>query len=488
MPSLKIPDAAGNFKLAVADLWPIKVQEANLTRYQHFRAICSLGLPLILGNIAQISIGVVDTVMTGWYSVEALAALVLGSSFFFVVFILGAGFGHAVLPLVASAAAREDAVQIRRVTRMGLWLSILYSTGVFSLFWGSEFVFIALGQDPILAGLAQNYLRILSFGLIPALVVLVLKNYLAALELTQVVLVITVAALLLNIPLNYMLIFGKYGAPELGVGGAAWASLAVHLLSALAIAFYAWWRLPEHKLFLRFWRPDWGIFSKLFKIGMPIGLTHLAEAGLFYASSVMMGWLGVIALAAHGIALQISSVTFVVHLGLAAAATVRAGAAYGRKDFVGLREGAVVATLASIGLSTMTLILFVTFPTVLVGLFIDAHDPARDQILALGAILLVVSGLFQFVDGGQVMALSLLRGIQDTSVPLLVAVIGYWAIGLPVGYVLGFWLGFDGVGIWAGIAVGLAIVALTLGHRFVKLLGQMLDRNVLRTNSGAVSN
>ena len=227
-----------------------------MTRYQHFRAICSLGLPLILGNIAQISIGVVDTVMTGWYSVEALAALVLGSSFFFVVFILGAGFGHALLPLVASAAAREDAVQIRRVTRMGLWLSIIYSAGVFSLFWCSEFVFVALGQDPMLADLAQNYLRILSFGLIPALVVLVLKNYLAALELTQVVLAITVAALLLNIPLNYLLIFGKYGAPELGVGGAAWASLAVHLLSALAIALYAWRRLPEHKLFLRFWRPD----------------------------------------------------------------------------------------------------------------------------------------------------------------------------------------------------------------------------------------
>ncbi len=185
-----------------------------MTRYQHFRAICSLGLPLILGNIAQISIGVVDTVMTGWYSVEALAALVLGSSFFFVVFILGAGFGHAVLPLVASAAAREDAVQIRRVTRMGLWLSIIYSTGVFSLFWGSEFVFIALGQDLILAGLAQNYLRILSFGLIPALVVLVLKNYLSALELTQVVLVISVAALLLNIPLNYLLIFGKMERPN----------------------------------------------------------------------------------------------------------------------------------------------------------------------------------------------------------------------------------------------------------------------------------
>jgi MATE family multidrug resistance protein len=339
----------------------------------------------------------------------------------------------------------------------------------------------------MLADLAQNYLRILSFGLIPALVVLVLKNYLAALELTQVVLAITVAALLLNIPLNYLLIFGKYGAPELGVGGAAWASLAVHLLSALAIALYAWRRLPEHKLFLRFWRPDWSIFSKLFKIGMPIGLTHLAEAGLFYASSVMMGWLGVIALAAHGIALQISSVTFVVHLGLAAAATVRAGNAYGRKDFVGLRDGAVVATLASIGLSLLTLILFVTFPTALVGLFIDAHDPARDQILALGAVLLVVSGLFQFVDGGQVMALSLLRGIQDTSVPLLIAVIGYWAIGLPVGYVLGFWLGFDGVGIWAGIAVGLAIVALTLGHRFVKLLGQMLRRDVLRSNSDAGS-
>ncbi|MDB0012161.1 MATE family efflux transporter, partial [Paracoccaceae bacterium] len=173
--------------------------------------------------------------------------------------------------------------------------------------------------------------------------------------------------------------------------------------------------------------------------------------------------------------------------GLAAAATVRAGNAYGRKDFVGLRDGAVVATLASIGLSLLTLILFVTFPTALVGLFIDAHDPARDQILALGAVLLVVSGFFQFVDGGQVMALSLLRGIQDTSVPLLIAVIGYWAIGLPVGYVLGFWLGFDGVGIWAGIAVGLAIVALTLGHRFVKLLGQMLRRDVLRSNSDAGS-
>jgi MATE family multidrug resistance protein len=297
---------------------------------------------------------------------------------------------------------------------------------------------------------------------------MVMKSYLAALERTQVVLWATIASVVLNAGLNWVLIFGNWGAPELGVRGAAMATIGTQLLSLVIILAYSALlpALNRYTLFIRFWRPDWGAFADVFRLGWPIGLTNLAESALFAASAFMMGWIGTKELAAHGIALEIASATFMVHLGLSNAATVRAGRAYGAGDQTGLRRGGGISIALSVGVACLTILLFLGIPEVMIGAFLNEADPARPQIIAIGVSLLAVAALFQLADGAQVMALGLLRGVQDTRVPLVIAACSYWLVGVPTSYVLGFSFGLGGPGIWLGLVVGLVLAAVLLMVRF----------------------
>ena len=439
-----------------------------LTRTAHARATLVLGLPLIGSHLAQMLLHVTDMVMLGWYSVTALAAAVIATSTFFVIFILGAGFAQAVMPMVASAIGRGDDVQVRRDTRMGLWLSIAFGVLAYPLFWWSEPLLLTLGQKPEVAALGQEFLRIAGLGMIPALLVMVLKSYLAALERTQVVLWVTLAAVGVNIAVGWALIFGNWGAPEMGVRGAALASVTVQVLTAVALAIYAGW-LPElrrFRLFQRFWRPDWHALRQVFKLGMPIGLTSLAEGGMFEASAIMMGWVGTVQLAAHGIALQAAALTFMVHLGLSNATTVRTALASGAGDAVAVRRGGRVAIALSMMFAVIVVILFLTFPEAIISVFLDRAKPEAAQILAFGTSLLAVAALFQVADSLQVMALGLLRGVKDTRVPMLIAALSYWGIGIPASYMLAFKAGYGGVGLWLGLVIGLSVAAGLLMTRF----------------------
>lgn len=439
-----------------------------MTPKAHTRAILVLGLPLIGSHLAQMLLHVTDTVMMGWYGVTELAAVVIASSSFFVVFILGSGFAQAVMPMVASAIGRGDEVQVRRDARMGLWLSIGFGLLTYPLFWWSEPLLLALGQKPDVAAFGQDFLRIAGLGMIPSLVVMVLKSYLAALERTQVVLWVTLAGVGVNIAFGWALIFGNWGAPELGVRGAAIASVAVQAMTAGALAIYAGW-LPElrhFRLFQRFWRPDWQALGLVFRLGAPIGLTSLAEGGMFQASALMMGWIGTVELASHGIALQAAALTFMVHLGLANATTVRTALAAGAGDRAGLRLGGKVAIALSMAFAMVTVTAFLTLPVPIISLFLDKANPESVQIVAYGTALLAVAALFQVVDALQVMALGLLRGVKDTRAPMWIAVISYWVVGIPTSYLLAFKAEYGGVGLWLGLVVGLSVAAVLLMVRF----------------------
>jgi len=436
---------------------------------QHAKAIMSLGLPLIGGHLAQFSIGLTDTVMMGWYSVEGLAAVTLASTFFFVLFIFGSGFAQAVMPLVASQYAENDDLQMRRTTRMGLWMSFVFAIAVMPMFYFSGGILLVLGQEPELAADAQAYLRIAGWGVIPALGVMVLKSYLAAIERTQVVLWVTLIAMVVNGFANYALIFGNWGAPELGLRGSAIASLGAQILSLLVIAGYVLRALPQQQIFARLWKPDWEAFFLVGRLGVPIGLTILAEVGLFATSTLMMGWLGTIQLAAHGVALQLASLTFMIHLGLSNAATVRAGNALGRKDPDHLMRGAKLVIVMSILVALLTIVVFVSVPEPLISVFLDKDEPDRAEIMKIGALLLLMAGIFQLVDAAQVLALGLLRGLRDTKVPMSFAVFSYWVIGAPCSYLLGFVFQFEGAGVWGGLVVGLAVAAILMTERFFRL-------------------
>ena len=374
-----------------------------LSRAGHARALMALGLPLIGSNLAQMLLHVTDTVMLGWYGVTELAAVVLGASAFFIVFILGSGFAQAVMPMAAAALGRGDEAQVRRDTRMGLWLSIGFGLFSYPLFWWSDPILRALGQAADVSALAQDYLRIAAWGMVPALLVMVLKSYLAASERTAVVLWITVLAVGVNAGINYALIFGRFGAPEMGVKGAAVASVFTQVATFVALALYAHFQpdLRRFHLFQRFARPDWQAMGQVFRMGWPIGLTGLAEGGMFQATALMMGWIGTMQLAAP-----------------------------------------------------------------IVALFLDAQNPQTTEIIAYGSILLALSALFQMVDAAQVMAMGFLRGLHDTRVPMWIATLSYWVIGIPASYVFAFPLNFGGAGLWLGLTTGLTVAALLLMTRF----------------------
>lgn len=437
----------------------------------HARETLALGLPLIGSHLAQMALHVTDTVMVGWYGVVALASVVLGASSFFIVFVVGSGFAKAVMPMVAAALGREDEAQVRRDTRMGIWLSIAFGLVVYPVFWWSEPILRALGQDPQVAAIAQDYMRIAGLGMVPALVVTVLQSYLSALHRTQVVLWVTLAAVAVNIAVNWALIFGNWGLPEMGARGAAVATLVVQLVSLVALALYAH-LLPELRrfhLFQRFWRPDWPAMRQVWRLGLPIGLTGLAEGGLFQASALMMGWIGTVELAAHGIALEVAALTFMLHVGLSSAATIRVARFDGQGDRAELRRAAKVAVVISLGVALASITLFLSAPRPIVALFLDLTKPESAAILAYGTVLLGVAALFQLADGMQVMALGLLRGVQDTRVPMWLAAVSYWLIGIPCSYVLAFPMGHGGVGLWFGLVVGLVCAAASLMWRFWRL-------------------
>lgn len=432
----------------------------------HGKAVLRLGLPLIGGHLAQVSFGLTDTVMLGWYGVEALAAVTLGSTYFFVLFIFGSGFAWAVMPMVAAFAAEGDDTSIRRATRMGLWLSLAFCSIVLPAFIWSERILLLIGQDPSIAADASTYLQITGFAIIPALLVLVFKSYLAGLERTQAVLWITILAALVNGLVNYALIFGNWGAPEMGIRGAAIASVATQVVMLIGVVTYALVVLPQHALLQRLWRVDGQMIARVFRLGLPIGLTALAEVGLFAASAVMMGWLGTIPLAAHGIAVQLASITFMVHLGLSNVATIRTGNAYGRHDPDNMRRGALTVTMMSLAFAALTIVVYLAVPEPLLSIFMEPDDPRRDEILAIGVGLLIMAALFQLVDGAQAIALGLLRGVQDTKVPMIFASVSYWLVGIPCSYLFGFVLGMEGIGVWLGLVIGLAFAACLLSARF----------------------
>lgn len=439
---------------------------SRLTLVGHIRAVLALGLPLIGSHIAQLSITLTDAMMLGWYDIEVLGAQVLASEIFFVLFIFGAGFGWAVMPMVAAAQAAGHEAQVRRVTRMGGWASILFGIAILPVMLWSEPILRGIGQSDLIAAQAGAYLRIAGWGMVPALLVMVLKSYLAAQERTQVVLWVTIAAVGLNMGLNYVLIFGNFGFPEMGIRGAAVASVLVNLASFVLLAIYAARRLPQHSLFANLWRPDWEAFSRVFRLGWPIGVTSLLESSLFLASTIMMGWIGTLEMAAHGIAMMAGSLTFMLHLGLSNAATVRAGQAFGRVDPVALRTGGAAAVVLSVLVALATVVVFLAVPEVIISAFMKPDEPDRDAVMAIGVTLLAAAALFQLVDAAQVMALGLLRGVQDTRVPMWIAAFSYWAVGVPASYALGFTFGFGGVGIWLGLAIGLAFAGVFLMIRF----------------------
>ena len=426
-----------------------------------------LALPLIGSNVAQFSLNIVDTAMLGHYSSEALASAVIGGSFFFSIFIIGSGFSFAIVPLVAAYDAKGDHIKVRRVARMGLWISFIYSLLALNLFIFSETILLAIGQNSEISKIAEEYLILMGFSMFPALAVVTLRSFLTGLKFTHVIFWITFAAFPIKIILNWILIFGNLGIPELGIKGASLSTLLVQFFMLFCFIFFLYYKLYSYKIFNSFWRLDFDFLKKVFLLGYPIGFTYFAETSLFTSSAIMMGWLGKIELAAHGITMQLAGLTFMFHVGLSQASTTLVGNSYGKKeDKIKLFNIAKATLLLTTFYAFIVICLFVTFPEFLLSLFLDKKIDSSNEIINLAVLLLMFAAIFHLVDGLQASGLGLLRGIQDVQIPFMLALISYWIFGIGSGYILGFIFNIGSIGIWLGMVIGLTLASISLILRF----------------------
>ena len=437
---------------------------------EHVRATLILGLPLVAAQITQMLVGVTDTIMLGWLGTKELAAGTLAFQAFFIFLIFGLGFGAAMVPLIANALGRGDLRSVRRATRMGLWALVGLALLFMIPLWYTRALLIALGQDPELSQLAQNYMRIAQWSMVPAFILIGLRSFLTGLERANMVLWITLFMALLNGLLNYAFIFGNWGAPRLEMEGAAVATLIANSVAAIvSIIYVAQSKAAQpYQIFLRLWRADWGALAGVSRLGVPISLSIFAEAGMFSAASLMIGWLGKVPLAAHGIALQIASLAFMIPLGLTQGGAVRVGNAAGRGDKSAIGMAGRALVVICLALSLVSAALFVVVPEFLVELFVDRANPDAEDVIVYGVSLLYMAAAFQIFDSLQAASGGNLRGLQDTKVPLIIATISYWIIGMGSAYVLAFKFGFGGVGVWGGLVVGLGAASVGLTYRFAR--------------------
>jgi MATE family multidrug resistance protein len=436
------------------------------------RATLLLAYPLVLGNLTQALIHATDVVLLGWAGPRMLAAGALGVNLFTAFIVFGMGLVTATAPMLARelGARRHSVREVRRTVRQGMWAAAAMTVPVWVLLWNSEPILLALGQDPELSADAARFVRALQWGLLPALLFLVLRSFVSALEQPIWSLIVGIAAVICNAFLNYVLIFGKLGFPALGLLGSGIGSAVTNLLMfvGMAVIVTRHPRFRRYRLFGRFWRPDWRRFADVWKLGLPIAITLGLEVTIFNAAVFIMGLFGTASLAAHAIAIQIAALSFMVPLGLAQAVTVRVGLALGRGDPAAITRAGWTSFALGVGFMATMGLLMISAPHSLVHLFLDESDPANAAVIGLAVSFVTVAALFQIFDGAQAVGAGMLRGLHDTAVPMVYAAVGYWVIGLGVGLGLAFGLGLQGIGIWMGLATGLAVVAMLMIARWLR--------------------
>jgi MATE family multidrug resistance protein len=435
-------------------------------------ATFALAWPLILTNLAQHGLNAVDVVLLGWLSAEALAAGALAHNLYFAFMIFGIGLVTATAPMMAQelGAKRHSVREIRRTVRQGFWIAAAFTLPVWAVLWNGEAILLRLGQDPVLAAGAGAYLRVLQWGLLPFLIYLVLRSFVAALGRPGFALAVCAAALPINAGLAWGLIFGRLGLPQLGMIGAGIATAVVSGFMALGLAVLILRdrRMRRYHVFGRFWRVDGPRFSRLLRLGLPIGATLAFEVTIFNAAGLVMGTLGTPELAAHTIALQVAALSFMVPLGISQAATIRVGHGVGRGDPAGVARAGWTAFAMGTGFMALMALVMLAVPGPLVGAFLDATNPANAVVIGHALTFLMFAALFQVVDGAQAVGAGMLRGLGDTRVPMLYAALGYWGVGAPLGLVLAYATPLRGSGVWIGLASGLAVVAVLMLVRWTR--------------------
>lgn len=439
------------------------------TMRRELAQLIPLALPLILAQLAQNGMSFIDTLMVGRLGNAALAGIALGSTVLGLVYLVLGGVVLAVGPVVSQAHGARAPEAAARAVRQGLLLGTLLFVPAMLLFWLSEPALLALGQTPATARLASGYLRAVGWGLLPGFWWLALRGLLEGHGVTRPIMLISFAGVLLNVLLNNALMFGRWGFPALGLVGTGYATSLVYgfiFLAGVAVVLRSFAPLG---VFAGLHRFDGAMFGELVRVGVPIALTLGFEVSMFSVAAVLMGTLGAAPLAAHQIAMQSASITFMVPLGLSIATAVRVGQARGRGDLAGARRSGYAGMVSSAAVMCLSALVYWRAPGLVIGLYLDPAAPENARVVALATRFLAFAAMFQLFDGLQVGSVGALRGLKDTRVPMLLTLISYWGVGLASGALLAFAAGLGGSGLWLGLVLGLASAALLLSLRFARL-------------------
>lgn len=435
-----------------------------------FGATLRLAGPLALANMLQMAVYALDVIFVARLGAHQLAASSLAVAVFAVINFGFLGLTSAVAPLIAAERGRKTHAvrEIRRSVRMALWLAAIGGIGGMALCQFGEPFMLLTGQDPAISATAGWFLALLSLGLIPMLITNVLRMFVSAMGRPVFATVVTALAILVNALGNWALVFGHLGMPALGLAGSGISTIITAFATTIAYAAAIRWdrNLRRYHILGRWWRPEWRRFREIVRLGVPIGLTVVAEGGLFSSAAFLMGRIGETQLAAHTVALQIAAFFFQVPFGVGQAATIRVGYHYGARNAAAAGHAgwaAMAICLVFAGVSASAMILF---PHAILSAYVDVTAPANALLVTLAVQYLVVAAAFQLVDGAQAVAAGALRGLQDTRVPMVIAVAGYWMIGFATAIALGLATPLAGIGVWIGLAAGLTVVAIALVWRW----------------------
>lgn len=434
------------------------------------RATLAIAGPLALANLLQMAIGATDVIFVARLGQEALAASSLSVSIFMLIAWALSGLTGAVAPLISAerGAGRHAVREIRRSMRMALWLAI-FSGGIAMTVGGfGRSIMLATGQDPGVAEKADAFLDIITWAIVPMIMANVLRTFVSAMGRPIFATVITGAAILVNALANWVFIYGHFGMPELGLRGSAFATVVTCFatLFAYVIAIQCDRRLRRYYLFGHWWRPESRRLREIARIGLPIALIVVAEGGFFGAAGFLMGRIGAAELAGHTIALQVAALAFQVPFGVGQAATIRAGFHFGAGDRAGVARAGWAALAVAFGFSFVAAAVMILFPRLVLSIYVQVSNPLNAAMVALAMQYLLVAAAFQLFDGIQAVAAGLLRGLQDTRVPMLMALFGYWIIGFGTAIALGFFTPLSGIGVWIGLAAGLVATSVLLLWRW----------------------
>lgn len=433
-------------------------------------ALIALALPMIAGNIAWSAIAATDLLLLGRLGAEAVAAGALAINLFHAFLLFGMGLVTAASPLIASERGRRrhSVRDVRRTVQQTLRAALFFVLPAWVILWQCEAILLAMGQDADLSRDAGRLMHGMQWVLLPFLGFTTLRTFIAALERPIWGPLIMLCALPFNLLIGWALIFGHLGFPPLGLFGAGLAGTisSAFLFFGLLGVILIDRRFRRYRILGRFWTRDRERQRQVWALGLPIAITLGFETTVFNASALLMGLIDRDSLAAHAVAIQIAALVFMVPMGIGQAATVRVGIAHGRHDRAGIGRAGWLALILGTGFAAAAAAALILMPRTLVSVFLDLDNPANARTISLAVSFLAIAALFQLVDAAQAVGAGVLRGLQDTTIPMIFALIGYWVVGIGLGSLLAFPLGMDGLGIWLGLASGLGVVAVMLVIRW----------------------